>query len=164
MNIKKSSTSGSIQATILKQSLDIYVPYLIKSVNYTISEGKFSVELKHSEVKPLFKKQNPLKKKNYRPVSLLLHLSKVFERIIYKQINIYMETKLSKFITGFRKSTWSSTFYVNHARKTEKSSKQKKNISASFLWIYQRSLIQSRSFAGKAACKWFLYKYTKSDV
>ena len=37
------------------------------------------------------------------PVSLLPHLSKVFERIIYKQINEYMENKLSKFITGFRK-------------------------------------------------------------
>ena len=59
--------------------------------------------MKHSEVIPLFKKEDPLKKENYRPVSLLPHLSKVFERIIYKQINEYMENKLSKFITGFRK-------------------------------------------------------------
>ena len=46
LNIKKSFTSGPIPATILKQSLDIYLPYVTKSVNYTINEGKFPAELK----------------------------------------------------------------------------------------------------------------------
>ena len=45
-----------------------------------------------------------MNKENYRPVSLLPHLSKVFERIIYKQINSYMEDKLTKCLAGFRKS------------------------------------------------------------
>ena len=103
LNTKKSSTSGLIPATILKQSLDIYLPYLTKSVNYTINESEFPAELKHLEVIPRFKKEDSLKKENYRPVSLLPHLSKVFERIIYNQINEYMENKFSKFITGFIK-------------------------------------------------------------
>ena len=103
LNIKKSSTSGPIPATIFKKSLDIYLPYLTKSINYTNNEGKFPAELKHSEVMPLFKKKDPLKKRNYKPVSLLPHSLKVFERIIYKQINVNIENKLSKFITGFRK-------------------------------------------------------------
>ena len=46
-----------------------------------MNESKFPAELKHSEVIALFKKENPLKKENYRAVSLL-YLSKVFERII----------------------------------------------------------------------------------
>ena len=96
------STGDSILATILKQSLDIYLPYLTKSINYTINEDKFSAELKQPEVIPLLKKEDPLKKENYRAVSLLPHLSKVFKIIIYKQINLYMENKLPKFITGFR--------------------------------------------------------------
>ena len=96
------STGDSILAIILKQSLDIYLPYLTKSINYTINEDKFSAELKQSEVIPLLKKEDPLKKENYRAVSLLPHLSKVFKIIIYKQINLYMENKLPKFITGFR--------------------------------------------------------------
>ena len=103
LNIKKPSTSGSIPAIILEQPLDIYLPYLSRSINYTTKEGIFPAELKHSEVIPLFKKEDSLKEKNYIAVSLLPHLSKVFERIIYKQINVYMENKLSKFITGFRK-------------------------------------------------------------
>ena len=59
LNIKKSSTSGSIPTTILKQSLDIHFPYLTNYLsnyylNYTINEVNFPAELKHSEVIPLF--------------------------------------------------------------------------------------------------------------
>ena len=52
----------------------------------------------------MYKKINPLNKENYRPVIILPHLSKVFDRIIYKPINSYMEGKLSKCLTDFRKS------------------------------------------------------------
>ena len=58
MNIKKSPTSSSIPATILKQFLDIYLLYLTKSINYTINEGKFPAELKCSGVISLFKKED----------------------------------------------------------------------------------------------------------
>ena len=40
---------------------------------------------------------------NYRPVSLLSHISKVFERVIYNQINEYIEPFLLKILTGFHK-------------------------------------------------------------
>ena len=76
LNYKKPFTSGSMPTTVLKQSLDIYLRYLTKSVNYATNEGKFPAEFKHSEVTPLFKKYNPLKKENNRPESLLPHLSK----------------------------------------------------------------------------------------
>ena len=52
----------------------------------------------------MYKKQDPLKKENYRPFSLLPHVSKVFEPILYTQINDYLQNKLSKYVTGFRKS------------------------------------------------------------
>ena len=53
---------------------------------------------------PVYKKLDSLEKENYKPVNLLPHTSKVFERIIYKQINTYMEDKISNYVTGFRKS------------------------------------------------------------
>ena len=53
---------------------------------------------------PLYNNFDPVKKENYRPVSLLPHVSKVFESIIYQQINAYMKVKLSKCLAGFRKS------------------------------------------------------------
>ena len=94
----------SIPTTILKQCVDVYLLFLTKAINHAITENTFPEQLKKSEVIPLYKKEDPLKKENYKPMSLLPHVSKVFERIIYKQINIYMKDKLSKNITGFRKS------------------------------------------------------------
>ena len=84
--------------------MDVYLSFLTKAINHTITKNTFPKQLKKSEVIPLYKKEDPLKKENYKPMSLLPHVSKVFERIIYKQINIYMKDKLSKNITGFRKS------------------------------------------------------------
>ena len=104
MNVKKSSTNGSTPATILKQCMDVYLPSLTEAINHAITGNTFPEQLKRSEVISLHKKEDPLKKENYRSVSLVPHVSKVFERIIYKQINVYMQDKLSKHITGFRRS------------------------------------------------------------
>ena len=41
---------------------------------------------------------------NYLPVSLLLHISRVFERIILNQIKEYIEPFLSNLSTGLRKN------------------------------------------------------------
>ena len=90
LNVKKPSTNGSIPATILKQYVDVYLPFLTKAIKHAITGNTFPEQLKKPEVIPLHKKEDPLKKENYRPMSLLPHVSKVFEKIIYKQINIYM--------------------------------------------------------------------------
>ena len=80
--------------------------------NDTIKESKFPDELKKSKVVPLYEKKDLLTKKKYLPVSLLLHVWKVFEQIIYEQMNSYMENKLLKYITGFRKAHGSSKLIV----------------------------------------------------
>ena len=115
MSVKKSSTNGSIPATVLKQYVDVYPSFLPNAINCAITIKK----LEKLEVIPLHKKENLLKKENYRPVSLLPHVSKVFERIIYKQINIYMQDKLSTY-NWILKITSNTTFFNDHARKMEK--------------------------------------------
>ena len=62
----------------------------------------FSNNLKTAEVSPIFKKIDDLDKENYRPVGVLPHMSKAFERIMYSQIESFMEDKLSKLLIGFR--------------------------------------------------------------
>ena len=104
LNVKTSSSGKEIPAKILKESLHIYLPFLTNCTNHSFVANKFPDELKQSEVIPLYKKLDPLKKENDRPVSLLPHVSKVFERIIYKQIMSYVTNLLSDYITGFRKS------------------------------------------------------------
>ena len=45
----------------------------------------------------MVQKYDNLEKEHYRPVSLLPHMSKVFERIMYTQIERFMEDKLSNY-------------------------------------------------------------------
>ena len=104
LNPKKSSTSGTIPATILKETIDVHLQHLTNAINHTLETIVFPDKLKQSEVIPVYKKLDPLEKENYRPVSLLPHVSKVFGRIINKQINTYMKDKISNYITGFQKS------------------------------------------------------------
>ena len=85
-------------------SIDIYLPLLTDIFNDSLKRDISPDELKLAEVTPLFKKADLSDKTNYRPVSLLSHISKVFERISYNQINEYIETFPFKVLTGFRKN------------------------------------------------------------
>ena len=88
----------------LKSAIDVLVSLVTKIINSSIQNECFADELKAAEVAPVFKKNDYLDKENYRPVSLLPHMSKVFERIMYIQIENFMEGKLLKLLTGFRKT------------------------------------------------------------
>ena len=65
--------------------------------------GKFPDTLKRADVTPIFKKGNDNEKEN-RPVSMLSTFSKVFEKLLFEQINDHMQSKFTKHITGFRKN------------------------------------------------------------
>ena len=62
-------------------------------INNCLKEGVFPDDLKYVDITPIFKKEDSLNKENYRPISILSHLSKVFERILYKQIDSFMKNK-----------------------------------------------------------------------
>ena len=51
---------------------------------------------------PILKKDDAFEKVNYRPVSLLPSLSKLYEKLIYQQLNTFFENKLSPILCGFR--------------------------------------------------------------
>ena len=60
--------------------------------------------LKLANITPIFKKDDPLDKSNYRPVSILPLLSKVYERIIYNQLSQHSEQFLNSILCGFREA------------------------------------------------------------
>ena len=57
-----------------------------------------------AEAFPVYKKKDTLDKENHRAVSVLSHISKAFEIIMYKQIDDYMNDKLSPLLTGLKKN------------------------------------------------------------
>ena len=58
--------------------------------------------MKKADVTPIFKKDDPTEAKNYRPMSVLLIVSKAFERILHKQVGEYINNFLSPYLYDFR--------------------------------------------------------------
>ena len=107
----KASTYKNIPAKQLKETSDICGKSLMDIWNIQIVRNKiFPTNLKLADISPIFKKDDATLVKNYRPVSVLPVVSKIFERIMYKQITIYIEKYLSPFLCGFRKG-----FNTQHA-------------------------------------------------
>ena len=89
---------------MLKSTTDFHVSLLTKIIDSSIGNGCFPDKLKAAEVTSIFKKNDDSDKENYKPVSVSPHVSKIIERVIYIQIENFMEGKLSKLLTGFRKN------------------------------------------------------------
>lgn len=76
---------------IIKSVLDLILVPLTKIINFCIKENTFPKCLKRALVVPLFKKGNMDMTENYRPISLLPIISKIFEKAIAKQIVQFFE-------------------------------------------------------------------------
>ena len=76
-------TFGNIPTKVLKDSSDICNLILQDIWNYEILGKKyFPKNLKLLDINPVYKKTDPTLVENYRPTSVLLCVSKVYERII----------------------------------------------------------------------------------
>ena len=63
----------------------------------------FPNKLKLADIIPVYKKKDPSLVENYRPVSVLHSVSKIFERIVQKQFSNYVDEFLSPYLCGYRK-------------------------------------------------------------
>lgn len=72
-----------------KHSLKL-APILSNLINIKLSNGSFPDDLKCSRIVPIFKDNDPCDPNNYRPISILPSLSKVFESIICDRLNSFL--------------------------------------------------------------------------
>ena len=97
------ATAGDIPVNVLKNS-EIYFFNLTNCKNEAIRNNKFPDSLKLFDITPVYKKLDPSDKTNYRLVSVLPLLSKVFPKITYDQLYEYSEHFPSELLRGFRKA------------------------------------------------------------
>ena len=94
---------GEIPTKILKEC-EFSFEILTQSVNKSFASGEFQDCLKQANISLIFKKDEPLDKENYRPVSILPLLSKVYEKLLYNRLSHYVENIFNVFLCDFRKA------------------------------------------------------------
>ena len=103
LNPKKATTHKNIPPKILKYNSDVCVEPLTQIFNDCIENSTFPDELKCADVTSLPKNGPTNTRTKFRPISVLPTVSKLFERIMDKQIVAYITPFLSSLLCGFRK-------------------------------------------------------------
>ena len=103
LSVKKASGYDEIPAKFIKNIAPKLIRPLTLLANQCILQNTFPSNMKKANITPLHKKKDKLNKDNYRSVNLLPILSKVLERILYKQIYEHMTKLFHKYLSGFRK-------------------------------------------------------------
>ena len=132
LNSKKTSKSDDIPTKVMKELGTFFAELLSKNFNSCLQSGCFPEELKCAEVVPIFKKNGKKDKNNYRPISLLSNISKVYERCIQEQLDEYFNDLLSKYQCGFKQCYGTQNCLLTMIEKLRKI-RDKKGIFAAVL-------------------------------
>ena len=89
---KTSSGHDNISNVLLKKLSPSIIHPLCILFNKSMEEGKFPETMKHADVVPLYKSGDQYECTNYRPISLLLTMSKLLEKVMYKRTYNFLET------------------------------------------------------------------------
>ena len=111
----KSVGPDGISLKVLKLCLPALSRVFLALFNKSIILNKFPKAWKHSNILPTAKVPNPSSLGDYRPVSLLCIISKIFEKILHKQISDYLNQQhlLDSFQSGFQKMHSTQTILTN---------------------------------------------------
>ena len=106
---------------ILKENADFFAEHICRQFNEAICSSKFPATFKFANVTPVFKNGNRNQKDNYRPMSILPIISKIFEKLICRQPSNHFDNIFSKFQCSFRKDFKCGTLSPFNDRQMEKS-------------------------------------------
>ena len=88
------STTSSGWDKFTKKTLQLIfpsiLPCLTKIINSSLNTGIVPFELKIAKIIPLFKSNNPYTLNNYRPISILPTISKIFERLVHHRLTKFL--------------------------------------------------------------------------
>ena len=107
-NLKNTNSAGhdEFSSKFIKLSEPLLNSALVKIFNLALKTGTYPDRLKIAKVIPIFKKGSPTSVNNYRPISILSSINKIFEKILYARLIKYIDKfqLLYKYQYGFRKN------------------------------------------------------------
>ena len=100
LNISKATICRNIPTKVFTQNFDICSGVINSVYNSCIIVPNFPSNMKYANINPVHKKDDYTDKNNYRPVSLLPVVSKVFEGLMHNDISLFMDKYLSNRLWG----------------------------------------------------------------
>ena len=88
----------NLSGRFLKDGAVVLALPISKPCNLSRKGSKFPLDCKIAKLKPLYKKGSKTNPKNYRPVSLLPLVSKVMEKVIHNQTQIFLSKNKISYI------------------------------------------------------------------
>ena len=83
IDISKAAGVDNLSARFLKDGAVILAKPVTKICNLSIKSNIFTDPCKLAKLKPIFKKGSRMDPANYRPISLLPLISKIFKKIVH---------------------------------------------------------------------------------
>jgi hypothetical protein len=105
LTLDSTKASFDIPNTMIKKTAPIISPVFTSIYNESISTGIVPDILKISRVTPIYKSGTITNPSNYQPISVLSAFSKILERMIYNQLELFLVKNgiLFEYQFGFRK-------------------------------------------------------------
>ena len=101
LNIRKSAGPDGLSPKLLKLSVPVIAGPLTKLFNRCIISSVWPTQWKLSNVTPVYKKEDETSKSNYRPISVLSTIPKVFEKLKFDQLYRHFSPLFSVNMSGF---------------------------------------------------------------
>ena len=103
LNPKKATGIDQLPAKLIKAGSEALAGPISTIFNLCAKLNQFPDDLKSAQVCPIYKKDDPFIKKNYRPVSILTSHSKIFEDIMFIQLTEHFNSIFDNYLAAFRK-------------------------------------------------------------
>ena len=103
LDAKKFCQDTVIHTKVIKNNSDIFADFFFLNLNNCIASSVFPSNFKNAEITPVYKKDSKNRESNYRLVSILSNISKIYEKCIFSQIPNYFEKILPRYQFDFQK-------------------------------------------------------------
>ena len=100
LDVKKACQDTDIPTKVIKNNSDIFAYFFFLNLNSCMASTIFPSDFKNAEITSVHKKNSKNTELNYRPVSILSNISKIYEKAIFSQISDYFEKTLSRYQFG----------------------------------------------------------------
>ena len=104
LNPRKAVGAYGISPRLLRLSAPVMAEEITRLINFLIANRSWPDKWKCDNLTPAFKKDEDTRKENYRPVSVLTALSKVYKKVMYHQLYNTFCRHLSQNLSGFLKN------------------------------------------------------------